>query len=155
MGLPPTVLLGLLVLHGALRPLQGDVGVSGGAKVEEPGLGSREPACLGLMTLSFSSPPVFIPSFIRMSSLAVSASLVGGPEDVAVTLAVLQADSGKESSARWDGGECGRGWGQLEDALCLLGRLPRPACGEPLSNETQDWSLTTVPGVVRPPCSSC
>ncbi|XP_040843055.1 tectonic-2 isoform X2 [Ochotona curzoniae] len=135
MGLPPTVLLGLLVLHGALRPLQGDVGVSGGAKVEEPGLGSREPACLGLMTLSFSSPPVFIPSFIRMSSLAVSASLVGGPEDVAVTLAVLQADSG---------------------------RLPRPACGEPLSNETQDWSLTTVPGHAvevtvrwrgdRPPC---
>ncbi|XP_058512791.1 tectonic-2 isoform X2 [Ochotona princeps] len=88
MGLPPALLLGLLVLQGALRPLHGDV--------------------------------VFIPSFIRMSSLAVSASLVGGPEDVAVTLAVLQADAG---------------W------------LPRPACGVPLSNETQDWSLTTVPGV--------
>ncbi|XP_062038368.1 tectonic-2 isoform X2 [Lepus europaeus] len=85
---PPPLLLGLLVLQGALRPLRGDL--------------------------------VFIPSLIRMSGPAVSATLVGGTEDVAVTLAALQAEAGM---------------------------LPGPACGSPPSNETAAWSLTTTPAV--------
>lgn len=90
MGFPPPspLLLGLLVLQGALRPLRGDL--------------------------------VFVPSFIRMSGPAVSATLVGGTEDVTVTLAALQAEAGV---------------------------LPGPACGLPPSNETAAWSLATTPAV--------
>lgn len=90
MGFPPPspLLLGLLVLQGALRPLRADL--------------------------------VFIPSFIRMSGPAVSATLVGGTEDVTVSLAALQAEAGM---------------------------LPGPACGLPPSNETAAWSLATTPAV--------
>nr|XP_048303163.1 tectonic-2 isoform X2 [Myodes glareolus] len=63
--------------------------------------------------------PVFIPSFIRMSSPEVSASLVGGGEDVTVSLIPLQVEKGV---------------------------LPVPTCGG-LSNETGDWNVTVSPGV--------
>ncbi|CAO2629683.1 Tctn2 [Lemmus lemmus] len=63
--------------------------------------------------------PVFIPSFIRMSSPEVSASLVGGSEDVTVSLIPLQVEKGV---------------------------LPVPSCGV-LSNETGDWNVTVSPGV--------
>ncbi|XP_038202365.1 tectonic-2 [Arvicola amphibius] len=63
--------------------------------------------------------PVFIPSFIRMSSPEVSASLVGGSEDVTVSLIPLQIEKGV---------------------------LPVPTCGG-LSNETGDWNVTVSPGV--------
>nr|XP_033692641.1 tectonic-2 isoform X3 [Tursiops truncatus] len=65
---------------------------------------------------------VFMPPVIRMSGPAVSASLVGGTEDVTVSLT------------------------QLRDEM---GFLPVPTCGV-LSNETGDWSLTVSPTVVRP-----
>nr|XP_030715926.1 tectonic-2 isoform X3 [Globicephala melas] len=65
---------------------------------------------------------VFMPPVIRMSAPAVSASLVGGTEDVTVSLT------------------------QLRDEM---GFLPVPTCGV-LSNETGDWSLTVSPTVVRP-----
>ncbi|XP_026980848.1 tectonic-2 isoform X3 [Sagmatias obliquidens] len=64
---------------------------------------------------------VFMPPVIRMSGPAVSASLVGGTEDVTVSLT------------------------QLRDEM---GFLPVPTCGV-LSNETGDWSLTVSPTVVR------
>ncbi|XP_075834830.1 tectonic-2 isoform X1 [Microtus pennsylvanicus] len=63
--------------------------------------------------------PVFIPSFIRMSSPEVSASLVGGSEDVTVSLIPLHVEKGV---------------------------LPVPTCGG-LSNETGDWNMTVSPGV--------
>ncbi|XP_057620459.1 tectonic-2 isoform X3 [Chionomys nivalis] len=63
--------------------------------------------------------PVFIPSFIRMSSPEVSACLVGGSEDVTVSLIPLQVEKGV---------------------------LPVPTCGS-LSNETGDWNVTVSPGV--------
>lgn len=92
MGLPPPAprLLGVLLLHGVLKPLWGDL--------------------------------AFIPPFIRMSSPEVSASLIGGTEDVTVSLALLQDEAGL---------------------------LPVPACGM-LNNEIGDWSLTVTPSVVRP-----
>lgn len=62
--------------------------------------------------------PVFIPPFIRMSSPEVRASLVGGGEDVTVSLTALQ----------------------IEEGL-----LPVPTCGG-LSNETSDWNVTVSPG---------
>ncbi|EFB19396.1 hypothetical protein PANDA_000942, partial [Ailuropoda melanoleuca] len=62
---------------------------------------------------------VFIPAFIRMTGPVVSASLVGGTEDVTVSLALLQDKEGL---------------------------LPVPACGL-LTNETGDWSLTVTPTV--------
>ncbi|XP_049553877.1 tectonic-2 isoform X2 [Orcinus orca] len=62
---------------------------------------------------------VFMPPVIRMSGPAVSASLVGGTEDVTVSLT------------------------QLRDEM---GFLPVPTCGV-LSNETGDWSLTVSPTV--------
>ncbi|PNI57297.1 TCTN2 isoform 1 [Pan troglodytes] len=60
----------------------------------------------------------FIPPFIRMSGPAVSASLVGDTEGVTVSLAVLQDEAGI---------------------------LPIPTCGV-LNNETEDWSVTVIPG---------
>ncbi|XP_052024706.1 tectonic-2 [Apodemus sylvaticus] len=63
--------------------------------------------------------PVFIPPFIRMSSPEVRASLVGGSEDVTVSLTPLQIEEGV---------------------------LPGPTCGG-LSNETSDWNVTVSPGV--------
>ncbi|XP_057602379.1 tectonic-2 isoform X4 [Hippopotamus amphibius kiboko] len=82
------------------------------------------PLLLGLLLLQGVLRPmlgdlVFIPPVIRMSSPAVSASLVGGTEDVTVSLT------------------------QLRDEM---GFLPVPACGV-LSNETGDWSLTVTPTV--------
>uniref|UniRef100_A0A8C9UTI2 Tectonic family member 2 n=1 Tax=Spermophilus dauricus TaxID=99837 RepID=A0A8C9UTI2_SPEDA len=64
---------------------------------------------------------IFIPPFIRMSDSAVSAALVGGPEEVTVSLAPLQVEAGV---------------------------LPVPTC-DVLSNETGDWSVTVTPSVVR------
>lgn len=61
--------------------------------------------------------PVFIPPFIRMSSPEVRASLVGGSEDVTVSLTPLQIKEGV---------------------------LPVPTCGG-LSNETGDWNVTVSP----------
>ncbi|KAM5199454.1 tectonic-2 isoform 2-T2 [Hipposideros larvatus] len=89
MGLPPPapLLLGVLLLHGVLKPLWGDL--------------------------------AFIPPFIRMSSPEVSASLIGGTEDVTVSLALLQDEAGL---------------------------LPVPPCGMP-NNEIGDWSLTVTPSV--------
>ncbi|XP_019504570.1 PREDICTED: tectonic-2 isoform X2 [Hipposideros armiger] len=88
MGLPPPAprLLGVLLLHGVLKPLWGDL--------------------------------AFIPPFIRMSSPEVSASLIGGTEDVTVSLALLQDEAGL---------------------------LPVPTCG--MLNEIGDWSLTVTPSV--------
>ncbi|XP_070625498.1 tectonic-2 isoform X3 [Bos indicus] len=85
------------------------------------------PLLLGLLLLQGVLRPlrgdlVFIPSVIRMSGPVVSASLVGGTEDVTVYLT------------------------QLRDEM---GLLPVPTCGE-LNNETGDWSLTVTPTVVRP-----
>ncbi|KAM9194101.1 tectonic-2 isoform 2-T2 [Dugong dugon] len=62
---------------------------------------------------------VFIPPVIRMSGPAVSAALVGRTEDVTVSLALLQNETGI---------------------------LPVPTCTVP-SNETEDWILTVTPGV--------
>ncbi|XP_045634686.1 tectonic-2 isoform X1 [Ursus americanus] len=76
-----------------------------------------------LLLLGFLRPLwgnlVFIPAFIRMTGPVVSASLVGGTEDVTVSLALLQDKEGL---------------------------LPVPACGL-LTNETGDWSLTVTPTV--------
>ncbi|XP_040106595.1 tectonic-2 [Oryx dammah] len=82
------------------------------------------PLLLGLLLLQGVLRPlrgdlVFIPSVIRMSGPVVSASLVGGTEDVTVSLT------------------------QLRDEM---GLLPVPTCGE-LNNETGDWSLTVTPTV--------
>ncbi|XP_047616974.1 tectonic-2 isoform X4 [Phacochoerus africanus] len=65
---------------------------------------------------------VFIPPVIRMSGPAVSASLLGGTEDVTVSLTLLQDE---------------------------MGLFPVPDCGM-LSNETGNWSLTVTPSMVRP-----
>uniref|UniRef100_A0A8D0NJA6 Tectonic domain-containing protein n=1 Tax=Sus scrofa TaxID=9823 RepID=A0A8D0NJA6_PIG len=62
---------------------------------------------------------VFIPPVIRMSSPAVSASLVGGTEDVTVSLTLLQDE---------------------------MGLFPVPDC-RMLSNETGNWSLTVTPSM--------
>ncbi|XP_053757910.1 tectonic-2 isoform X5 [Panthera pardus] len=91
------------------------------------GLPPPAPLLLGLLLLLGVLRPlwgdlVFIPAFIRMTGPAVSASLVGGTEDVTVSLALLQDKEGL---------------------------LPTPACGA-LTNETGDWSLTVTPSVVRP-----
>ncbi|XP_037367202.1 tectonic-2 isoform X2 [Talpa occidentalis] len=82
------------------------------------------PLLLGLLLLQGVPRPLrgdlaFLPPFIRMSGSAVSAALVGGTEDVKVSLAVLRGEKGL---------------------------LPVPACGG-LSNETGDWNLTVTPGV--------
>ncbi|XP_061025585.1 tectonic-2 isoform X2 [Eubalaena glacialis] len=82
------------------------------------------PLLLGLLLLQSVLRPlwgdlVFMPPVIRMSGPAVSASLVGGTEDVTVSLT------------------------QLRDEM---GFLPVPDCGV-LSNETRDWSLTVSPTV--------
>ncbi|XP_043298277.1 tectonic-2 isoform X2 [Cervus elaphus] len=82
------------------------------------------PLLLGLLLLQGVLRPlrgdlVFIPPVIRMSGPVVSASLVGGTEDVTVSLT------------------------QLRDEM---GLLPVPTCGE-LNNETGDWSLTVTPTV--------
>nr|XP_060468075.1 tectonic-2 isoform X6 [Panthera onca] len=91
-----------------------------------PGMGLPPPAplLLGLLLLLGVLRPlwgdlVFIPAFIRMTGPAVSASLVGGTEDVTVSLALLQDKEGL---------------------------LPTPACGA-LTNEMGDWSLTVTPSV--------
>ncbi|XP_058387243.1 tectonic-2 isoform X1 [Diceros bicornis minor] len=86
------------------------------------GLPPAAPLLLGLLLLQgvlrpLWGDPVFIPPVIRMSGPAVSASLVGGTEDVTVSLALLP------------------------DAE---GLLPVPSCGV-LNNETGDWSLTVTP----------
>ncbi|XP_043413315.1 tectonic-2 isoform X8 [Prionailurus bengalensis] len=88
------------------------------------GLPPPAPLLLGLLLLLDVLRPlwgdlVFIPAFIRMTGPAVSASLVGGTEDVTVSLALLQDKEGL---------------------------LPTPACGA-LTNETGDWSLTVTPSV--------
>uniref|UniRef100_A0A8C0E6C2 Tectonic family member 2 n=1 Tax=Balaenoptera musculus TaxID=9771 RepID=A0A8C0E6C2_BALMU len=82
------------------------------------------PLLLGLLFLQSVLRPlwgdlVFMPPVIRMSGPEVSASLVGGTEDVTVSLT------------------------QLRDEM---GFLPVPDCGV-LSNETGDWSLTVSPTV--------
>ncbi|XP_010598111.1 tectonic-2 isoform X2 [Loxodonta africana] len=78
---------------------------------------------LGLLLQSMGKPLwgdlVFIPPVIRMSGPAVSAALVGGTENVTVSLALLQDE---------------------------MGILPVPTCGLP-SNETEDWSLTVTPSM--------
>ncbi|XP_045881970.1 tectonic-2 isoform X1 [Meles meles] len=88
------------------------------------GLPPPTPLLLGLLLLLGILRPlwgdlVFIPAFIRMTGPAVSASLVGGTEDVTVSLTLLQDKEGL---------------------------LPVPACGV-LTNETGDWSLTVTPTV--------
>nr|XP_027777202.1 tectonic-2 isoform X2 [Marmota flaviventris] len=87
------------------------------------GAAPATPLLLGLLLQGVLRPlradPVFIPPFIRMSGSAVSAALVGGPEDVTVSLAPLQVEAGV---------------------------LPVPTC-DVLSNETGDWSVTVTPSV--------
>ncbi|XP_032732350.1 tectonic-2 [Lontra canadensis] len=88
------------------------------------GLPPPTPLLLGLLLLLGILRPlwgdlVFIPAFIRMTGPAVTASLVGGTEDVTVSLTLLQDKEGL---------------------------LPVPACGV-LTNETGDWSLTVTPTV--------
>uniref|UniRef100_G1PBP9 Tectonic family member 2 n=1 Tax=Myotis lucifugus TaxID=59463 RepID=G1PBP9_MYOLU len=90
-------------------------------------MGSPPPAALLLgllLVLGVLRPlpgdPVFLPAFIRASGPVVSASLVGGTEDVAVSLSLLQD--------------------QAE------GSLPAPTCGV-LNNDTGDWTLTVTPSV--------
>ncbi|XP_047415916.1 tectonic-2 isoform X2 [Sciurus carolinensis] len=88
------------------------------------GAAPAAPLLLGLLLQGVLRPlrgdPAFIPPFIRMSSPAVSAALVGGPEEVTVSLAPLQVEAGV---------------------------LPIPTC-EALGNETGDWSVAVTPGVV-------
>lgn len=55
---------------------------------------------------------MFIPSFIRTSVPEVSATLVGAPEDVAVSLSLLKAEAGKES-----GPSSGEGGGRARSRL--------------------------------------
>ncbi|MBZ3878807.1 Tectonic-2 [Sciurus carolinensis] len=87
------------------------------------GAAPAAPLLLGLLLQGVLRPlrgdPAFIPPFIRMSSPAVSAALVGGPEEVTVSLASLQVEAGV---------------------------LPIPTC-EALGNETGDWSVAVTPGV--------
>ncbi|XP_005329605.2 tectonic-2 isoform X1 [Ictidomys tridecemlineatus] len=87
------------------------------------GAAPATPLLLGLLLQGVLRPlradPVFIPPFIRMSGSAVSAALVGGPEEVTVSLAPLQVEAGV---------------------------LPVPTC-DVLSNETGDWSVTVTPSV--------
>nr|XP_040145508.1 tectonic-2 isoform X3 [Ictidomys tridecemlineatus] len=87
------------------------------------GAATATPLLLGLLLQGVLRPlradPVFIPPFIRMSGSAVSAALVGGPEEVTVSLAPLQVEAGV---------------------------LPVPTC-DVLSNETGDWSVTVTPSV--------
>ncbi|XP_008155490.2 tectonic-2 [Eptesicus fuscus] len=106
------------------------------------GLPPPAPLLLGLLLLLGVLRPLwgdlaFLPSFIRASGPVVSASLLGGTEDVAVSLSLLQDQAGS---------------------------LPVPTC-DVLINDTGDWSLTVTPNVnawdvtVRlkralPPCSS-
>lgn len=63
---------------------------------------------------------VFVPPSIRMSSPEVSATLLGGgPEDVTVSLVLLQDDEGKESSLQgWVGGP----GAPPASVHCLLGK---------------------------------
>ncbi|XP_006865539.1 PREDICTED: tectonic-2 [Chrysochloris asiatica] len=88
-------------------------------------MGLPPPTCvlLGLLLQGILKPLsgelVFIPPVIRMSSRVVSAALVGGTEDVTLSLAVLRNEAGI---------------------------LPVPTCGVP-SNETGDWSLSVTAGV--------
>ncbi|XP_036028342.1 tectonic-2 [Onychomys torridus] len=89
-------------------------------------MGSLSPLGLtwGLLLLQdvlrpLRADPVFIPPFIRMTSPEVSATLVGGGEDVTVSLTPLQVEKGV---------------------------LPFTACGG-LSNDTGDWNVTVSPGV--------
>ncbi|KAG8515009.1 Tectonic-2 [Galemys pyrenaicus] len=63
------------------------------------GLPRPAPLLLGLLLLQgvprpLRGDPAFIPPFIHMSGSAVSAALVGAPEDVQVSLAVLRAEEG-------------------------------------------------------------
>ncbi|XP_036777852.2 tectonic-2 isoform X6 [Manis pentadactyla] len=88
------------------------------------GLTPQAALLLGLLVLQGVLRPlwgvhVFIPPFIRMSDPEVSASLVGGGEDVTVSLSRLQDEEGL---------------------------LPAPHC-KVLNNETEDWSLTVIPSV--------
>lgn len=89
------------------------------------GLPSPVTLLMGLLVFQGVTRPlsgglVFIPSFIRTSVPEVSATLVGAPEDVAVSLSLLQAEAGS---------------------------LPVPACDNVLSNDTGDWSLTVTRSV--------
>uniref|UniRef100_A0A8C3XBZ3 Tectonic family member 2 n=1 Tax=Catagonus wagneri TaxID=51154 RepID=A0A8C3XBZ3_9CETA len=82
------------------------------------------PLLLGFLLLQGVLSPlrgdlVFVPPFIRMSGPAVSASLVGGTEDVTVSLTLLQDE---------------------------MGLFPVPDC-RVLSNETGNWSLTVTPSM--------
>ncbi|XP_036870377.2 tectonic-2 isoform X10 [Manis javanica] len=88
------------------------------------GLTPQAALLLGLLVLQgvlrpLSGVHVFIPPFIRMSDPEVSASLVGGGEDVTVSLSRLQEEEGL---------------------------LPAPHC-KVLNNDTEDWSLTVIPSV--------
>ncbi|XP_049625234.1 tectonic-2 [Suncus etruscus] len=88
-------------------------------------MGSRPPGSVLVGLLLLTSTPrllwacmVFVPPSIRMSSPEVSATLLGGgPEDMTVSLVLLQDDEG---------------W------------LPAPRCGSQ-SNETGNWSVTMTP----------
>ncbi|KAK1328249.1 hypothetical protein QTO34_011821 [Cnephaeus nilssonii] len=88
------------------------------------GLPPPAPLLLGLLLLLGVLRPLwgdlaFLPSFIRASGPVVSASLLGGTEDVAVSLSLLQDQAGS---------------------------LPVPTC-DVLINDTGDWSLTVTPNV--------
>ncbi|XP_066227229.1 tectonic-2 isoform X1 [Saccopteryx leptura] len=88
------------------------------------GLPQPAPLLLGLLLLQGVLRPlwghlVFIPSFIRTPGPVASASLVGGTDDVAVSLSLLQDEAGS---------------------------LLVPVCGVQ-NNDTGDWSLTVTSSV--------
>ena len=87
---------------------------------------------------------VFIPSVIRMSGPAVSASLVGGTEDVTVSLALLQDAEGKESGPAY--GSVGLGRVQAAQGSLARGH-PGGPCRCPLqSRDGEDgWGRCSGP----------
>lgn len=102
---PGSVLVGILLLTNTPRLLWACMGAyRGGADGGRPGRASLPAAVQTVPSLSLA-PLVFVPPSIRMSSPEVSATLLGGgPENLTMSLVLLQDDEGKESSL-----EAGRG----------------------------------------------
>lgn len=96
MGPPPSgaLLWGLLLLQSVARPLWGDVGACAGAEPAGPRRG--RPGTAALTRPCLLPHPAFVPPFIRMTSPAVSATLLGATDGVTVSLALLQDAEGNE-----------------------------------------------------------